>query len=113
MADLRQPGGGADDGGAAAPFQRRVEGNAGGVRQATKRRVGEQAVLLIMSGGKDQRRRIGQHAFKRQDLRLAQPALGAEAGEAGAGEEILYADVDPAAVTELRRVFPVLTDRRL
>ena len=38
---------------------------------------------------------------------------GAVIAEAGAGEEILYADVDPAAVTELRRVFPVLTDRRL
>ena len=38
---------------------------------------------------------------------------GAVIAEAGAGEEILYADVDPAAVSELRRVFPVLTDRRL
>lgn len=38
---------------------------------------------------------------------------GVVVAEAGVGEEILYADVDPAAVSEWRRAFPVLADRRL
>ena len=38
---------------------------------------------------------------------------GTVVAEAGAEEEILYADVDPAAVREWRRAFPALTDRRL
>jgi predicted amidohydrolase len=33
--------------------------------------------------------------------------------EAGSGEEVLYAEIDRAAVTETRREFPVLQDRRL
>ena len=33
--------------------------------------------------------------------------------EAGDDEEILYAEVDPAAVREWRQAFPALTDRRL
>jgi predicted amidohydrolase len=38
---------------------------------------------------------------------------GAVVAEAGVGEEILVADVDPAAAREWRRSFPVLADRRL
>ncbi len=38
---------------------------------------------------------------------------GAVVAEAGVDEEILYADVDPEAVTAWRRSFPVLADRRL
>jgi predicted amidohydrolase len=38
---------------------------------------------------------------------------GAVVAEAGEAEEILYADVDPAAVATWRRSFPALTDRRL
>jgi predicted amidohydrolase len=33
--------------------------------------------------------------------------------EAAEAEEILYAEVDPAAVREWRMSFPALTDRRL
>ena len=38
---------------------------------------------------------------------------GTVVAEGGAGEELLYADVDPALVTSWRRSFPVLPDRRL
>jgi predicted amidohydrolase len=38
---------------------------------------------------------------------------GAVVAEAGTDEEILYADVDPAAVRAWRMAFPVLADRRL
>jgi len=38
---------------------------------------------------------------------------GTVVAEAGADEEILYADVDPAAVREWRLAFPVLADRRM
>jgi predicted amidohydrolase len=38
---------------------------------------------------------------------------GTVVAEAGDGEEILYAEVDPAAVREWRQAFPALTDRRL
>ena len=37
--------------------------------------------------------------------------LGVVVAEAGIGEEILYADVDPAAVRRWRMRFPALTDR--
>lgn len=33
--------------------------------------------------------------------------------EAGYGEQVLYADIDPAAVADIRAEFPVLRDRRL
>jgi predicted amidohydrolase len=38
---------------------------------------------------------------------------GTVVAEAGDEEEIIYADVDPAAVREWRRAFPALADRRL
>ena len=38
---------------------------------------------------------------------------GAVVAEAGADEEILYADVDPSAVRAWRQAFPALADRRL
>jgi predicted amidohydrolase len=38
---------------------------------------------------------------------------GTVVAEAGDDEEILYAEVDPAAVREWRQAFPALTDRRL
>jgi predicted amidohydrolase len=38
---------------------------------------------------------------------------GTVVAEAGDEEEILYAEVDPAAVREWRQAFPALTDRRL
>ena len=38
---------------------------------------------------------------------------GAVVAEAGTGEEILYADVDPEAARTWRRTFPVLADRVL
>lgn len=40
-------------------------------------------------------------------------ATGEVLAEAGAGEEVLRVDVDPASVTEFRDAFPVLRDRRL
>jgi len=40
-------------------------------------------------------------------------ATGAVLAEAGPGEEVLVADVDPAAVDRWRETFPVLADRRL
>jgi predicted amidohydrolase len=38
---------------------------------------------------------------------------GTVVAEAGDDEEILYADVDPAAAREWRLAFPVLADRRM
>ena len=38
---------------------------------------------------------------------------GTVVAEAGDDEEILYAEIDPAAVREWRQAFPALTDRRL
>jgi predicted amidohydrolase len=38
---------------------------------------------------------------------------GTVVAEAGDGEEILYADVDPAAAREWRLAFPALADRRM
>ncbi|MGW3607055.1 carbon-nitrogen family hydrolase [Micromonospora sp. NPDC005161] len=57
-------------------------------------------------------------AGKQGDVELAGHSVvvdpwGRVLAEAGAGEEVLYTEIDRAAVTEIRREFPVLEDRRL
>jgi predicted amidohydrolase len=53
------------------------------------------------------------HGVEMGGASLVVDPRGVVVAEAGAGEEILLADVDPAVVTTWRRTFPALTDRRL